>query len=142
MAENNAEPTMSAYLTIDGAEAAIAFYESVFGLQCEFRQPAEDGKRLLHARLRLGDSIIMVSDVFPEFSPIPAPDKEAGSAVAVSVRLKDPEEVDRIYNLALENGAVSSWPPDDMFWGDRFCQLYDPFGHRWMLAASQNEKQA
>ena len=78
---------------------------------------------------------MMLSDEFPEFSPQAAPDMEKGSPVAMSLRLDAPAEVDRLYHLALEKGGTSSWPPEDMFWGDRFCQLYDPFGHRWMLVA-------
>ena len=132
---NLPEPSISAYLTVDGAEEAVAYYEKVFGMTCTFRMPAEDGKRLMHATLRRGNSVLMMSDIFPEFSPHPAPDKEAGSPVAISLLLDSPEDVDKMYDLALEEGGLSSWPPENMFWGDRFCQLYDPFGHRWMLVA-------
>ncbi len=137
--ENTKAPSLSPYLTVKDAEAAISFYESVFGMECTYRLPEENGKRLMHATLRCGDSILMLSDEFPEFSPHLAPDMERGSPVAMSIRLEKADDVDRLYNLALEYGAKSSWPPEDMFWGDRFCQIYDPFGHRWMLAATKGD---
>jgi len=124
------------YLTVKGAKAAIAWYEDVFDATCLATMDAEDGERLMHATLSIGGSMFMMSDEFEEFSPHLAPDMERGSPVAISLRLETAADVDRIYDLALEKGAKNSWPPEDMFWGDRFAQIYDPFGHRWMLVSA------
>ena len=62
------------------------------------------------------------------------------SPVAVSLRLGEAGEVDRVHGLALENGATELQAPENMFWGDRFSQLTDPFGHRWMLVATVEEQ--
>ena len=131
--------TLWPYLTVKGAEAAIAYYESVLGFKCTYKMPAEDGERLMHATLRWNDNVMMLSDEFPEFGGFTGPDKESGSPVAISLRFDDPAEVDRIYTLALKKGGTNSQEPADMFWGDRCCQFYDPFGHRWMLAAPQSK---
>ena len=132
--------SVSPYLTVKGGKAAIAYYEKVFGAKCSFQMPSEEegDDRLMHATLLIGNSSIMLSDEFPEFGPDLSPDLERGSPVALSLTLDKASEVDRIYELALAEGGASSSPPEDMFWGDRFCQIYDPFGHRWMLIADKD----
>lgn len=133
---SNDRQAVSPYLTVSDAEEAISFYETVFGAKCTFRMPAEDGKRLMHASLLINGSHIMLSDEFPEYGGFVGPDKERGSPVAISLTLKSPDEVDRIYALALKHGGTESSPPEDMFWGDRFAQVIDIAGHRWMLACA------
>lgn len=128
------------YLTVNGVKQAIEFYEAVFGATLAGHMMAEDGKRFMHASLEINGSSLMMSDEFPEFGGYVGPDMERGSPVAMSLRYDDPKDVDRIYNLALEKGATNSWPPEDMFWGDRFAQIVDPFGHRWMLVAILEKK--
>ncbi len=135
MTEGISQPTVTPYLTVNNAKAAIKFYEEVFDAQCTFKMDAEDGERLMHATLLLRGHPLNLSDEFPEFGGHSAPDMQVGSPVAIGVRFDDVTEIDRIYGLALEKGGKNSHPPEDMFWGDRFCQFYDPFGHRWMLTA-------
>jgi len=134
------EIAVSPYLTIKGAKAAIAFYEKVFDAKCVSTMDAEDGERLMHATIMIKDNPIMLSDEFPEFGGYVGPDSKIGSSVAISITLDTASEVDRIYELALQNKATASHAPEDMFWGDRFCQLHDPFGHRWMLSAVLEKK--
>ncbi len=127
--------SVSPYLTVKGAKAAIKFYETVFDAKCSNVMDAEDGERVMHATLMIQDNPVMLSDEFPEFDSEPGAVPGKGSPVAVSITVDSPSEVDRIYGLAMENGSTKSFAPEDMFWGDRFCQFYDPFGHRWMLLA-------
>ncbi|MEM1040776.1 MAG: VOC family protein [Pseudomonadota bacterium] len=123
------------YLTIEDAPNAILYYRAVFDADVTGQMMAEDGKRVTHATVKIGDFVFMMSSAFPEFGGHMAPDSERGSPVAISLRLATPTEVDRIYAKALEHGGSISAPPQDMFWGDRFAQVIDCAGHRWMLAA-------
>ena len=131
---------VSPYLTVKGAKAAIKFYGKIFDAKCSSVMEADDGERIMHATLMIQGNPVMLSDEFPEFDGEPGAEAGKGSPVAVSITLKSAEEVDRIYNLAIENGSLKSHAPEDMFWGDRFCQFYDPFGHRWMLLAPTLDK--
>ena len=134
------EITVSPYLIVKGAKAAIEFYQKVLGATIVSVMDAEDGERVMHATLMIQDNPVMLSDEFPEFDSEPGAVPGNGSPVAVSITVSAPDEVDRIYKLAMENGSVKSHAPEDMFWGDRFCQFYDPFGHRWMLLAALEKK--
>lgn len=127
--------TITPYLTVNGAAAAIAFYAKAFGAQEVFRMPAEDGKRLLHASVTIEGGTVMLSDAFPEHGGCAPPAAGGGSPVAVAITLNTPAEVDATFNRAVEAGAKAYMPPNDAFWGDRFAMLDDPFGHRWMLSA-------
>ena len=123
------------YLTVDGAARAIEWYEKVLGARCSFQMPAENDDRIMHSTLIVRGSVFNLADAFPEVGGHPAPDMKAGSPVAIGLTLETPAEVDRIFALAIAEGGSQSHPPEDMFWGDRFCQFHDPFGHRWMLRA-------
>lgn len=122
------------YLTVADGEAAIAFYKNVFGATELFRHLAEDGKRLMHARLSINGGILMLSDDFPEMfggkPRTPQPGQPRGVMLAVHL-----PEVDPTFDRAIEAGATALMPPADMFWGERYCQLADPFGHHWSLSA-------
>ncbi|MEM7299984.1 MAG: VOC family protein [Pseudomonadota bacterium] len=135
MTNESAEPPVAPYLTVKGAKDAITWYQTVFDAEIRGTMPAENDDRLMHASLLINGGLVMLSDEFPEYSPYRGPTEETGSSVAVSLRFDLPDEVDRVYKLAVEQGASGHFGPETMFWGDRFAQLIDPFGHRWMLAA-------
>ena len=97
--------------------------------------PAEDGKRLMHASLTIHGGTLMLSDEFPEHGGPSAPTPEKPASVSVSVSVGKPADVDAVFRQATEAGAKAAMEPADMFWGDRFAMLVDPFGHRWMLVA-------
>ena len=123
------------YLTINGADKALEFYQKAFGATDIFRHPGEDG-RLFHARMTINGGIVMMSDDYSKDHggpPAPTPDNTA--PVAVSIALDSPEKVDAMFAQAVSAGANGVVPPEDMFWGDRFAIVVDPFGHRWMLDA-------
>ncbi|MFG1360038.1 VOC family protein [Xanthobacter pseudotagetidis] len=126
------------YLTVGSALDAIAFYRQAFRAEETYKMMAEDGRRVLHARLRIGEGIVMLSDDFPEFgSGAIAPVPGARASVAVALALASAADVDATFARALAAGASGEMVPSDVFWGDRFATLADPFGHRWMLSAPQ-----
>jgi PhnB protein len=122
-------PQVTPYLHVDGASAAIEFYATVFGATERMRMPEPDG-RIGHAELLIGDSLIMLSDEFPELG-VRSPKALGGTSVTLSVYVED---VDGVFNRALEEGATVLRPIADQFYGDRSGTLEDPFGHRWIVA--------
>ena len=116
------------YLIVDGAEEAIRFYERAFGAEEVMRLPM--GDKIGHAEIRIGDSMIMLSDEWPDFGKL-GPKARGG---ATSSLLIYTEDVDAAYERAIAAGATAERPPEDQFWGDRMGSLVDPFGHSWSLA--------
>jgi PhnB protein len=113
-----------------GAEAA-AFYVKAFGAVELFRQPAQDGKRLLHCHLSINGGSLMLADDFPEMrGGGPAPDP-AGFVLHLQV-----PDADAAWNAAIEAGAVETFPLALQFWGDRYGQVRDPFGVTWSIAST------
>ena len=123
-------PRVSPYLSVDGAARAIDFYCQVFGATERGRMPGPDGS-IGHAELEIGDSLVMLSDPFPEMGA-PTPKALGGSAVTVMVYVED---VDAVFTRAIEAGAKEISPVQDQFYGDRSGQFEDPFGHRWNVAS-------
>ncbi len=122
-------PRVTPYLVMDGAAAAIEFYEKVLGARERMRMDAPGG-RIGHAELELGDSLIMLADEFPDMD-IRGPKTFGGSPVTISLYVED---VDAVFDAALAAGATSLRPLEDQFYGDRIGQFEDPFGHRWSVA--------
>jgi PhnB protein len=122
--------TITPHLTVRNAKQAIEFYKKAFGAQELGVAHTPDG-RIMHALLQIGDSKLMLNDEFPEMggSRAPAP----GSNIGVTINLYL-EKVDPVFDSAVSAGATPKMPPTDMFWGDRYAQLSDPFGHNWALA--------
>lgn len=122
-------PRVTPALYIDGASRAIDFYERVFGATERLRIDDPAGK-VGHAELTIGDSLIMLSDEYPEMN-IVGPKSVGGTTVALNVYVED---ADAVFNAALRAGATSIRPVTDQFYGDRSGQFEDPFGHRWNVA--------
>lgn len=121
--------TVTPHLICEGAANAIEFYKKAFDAKEDSRLPGPDGK-LMHASLTIGDSTVMLADDFPEHGS-PGPRALKGSPVVVHLYVKD---VDAVVARAVKAGAKITMPLADQFWGDRYCQLQDPFGHRWSVA--------
>jgi PhnB protein len=115
-------------LTCRNAADAIELYKKAFGATERSRMASPDGS-IMHAELQIGDSMIFLADEFPGMSAAPA----AGSLPSQSVYLYV-EDVDSVFNRAVAAGCQAAMPVDDMFWGDRFGKVIDPFGHHWNLA--------
>ena len=123
------------YLTVSGGAAAIAFYKKGLGATEVMRMPADDKKRLMHAEVEINGHALYLSDDFPEFTGGNTPQKHGGTAVSMFVQLTVPKEVDQWMGRAAKAGAKITMPAGDQFWGDRFGQLVDPFGHSWSFGA-------
>jgi PhnB protein len=117
------------YLTVDDAKRAIAYYEQVFGARERTRMEGPDGK-IAHAELEIGDSLVMLSDPFPQFAT-KSPKELGGSSASVFMYVED---VDAVVKRAVEAGATVEAEVADQFWGDRFGTVTDPFGHVWGIA--------
>ncbi|MCP3920787.1 MAG: VOC family protein [bacterium] len=120
--------TVTPHLVAKGAAAAIDFYVKAFGAQEVSRHEA-NGK-LMHAAIRIGDSMVMLADELPEHGRV-GPDKERPSPVTVHLFVED---VDALFAQATQAGAKVVMPLADMFWGDRYGIVRDPFGHSWSIA--------
>jgi PhnB protein len=121
--------TVTTYLVCDGAAKAIKFYEKAFGATEIMRVPTPDGK-LMHASIQIGDSFIMLNDEFPEMGAL-GPKARQGTSVTMHLFVED---ADKAFARAVKAGATVKMPLQDMFWGDRYGQLEDPFGHSWSIA--------
>ncbi len=121
--------TVTPYLTVNDAAAALVFYEKAFGAMEILRLKMPDGK-VGHAEFKIGQSIFMISDEYPDSSS-KSPLSLDGSSVKLHVYVND---VDASYAQAIAAGATVIMPPANQFWGDRMGSLTDPFGHHWLLA--------
>lgn len=121
--------TLTPHLTCAGAADAITFYQKAFGAVELGRMPSPDGK-LMHAMLKLGDSHLMLVDEFPQWGGT-SPARLGGTPVTIHMYVAD---ADAAFQQALDAGATVKMPLADMFWGDRYGMLVDPFGHQWSIA--------
>jgi PhnB protein len=121
--------SLTPHLVCAGAADAIAFYAKAFGAVEQGRLPGPDG-RLMHAMLRIGNSALMLVDEMPEWGSL-GPKSLKGSPVTIHLYV---DNVDATVAQAVAAGAKVTMPVAEMFWGDRYGQLEDPFGHRWSVA--------
>lgn len=121
--------TVTPHLACDGAADAIEFYKKAFGAVEFMRLPMEDG-RLMHAAVRIGDSMIMLVDENKEWGCL-GPKSLGGTPVTIHLNVDD---VDTVFATAVAAGATVKMPVADMFWGDRYGIVEDPFGHMWSIA--------
>ena len=121
--------TLTPYLAVEDASTAIDFYQRALGAKERVRMPGPGGS-IMHAEIEIGDSLFMVSDPFPQTSTT-SPKELGGTSVSLMLYVED---VDAAYKQAVDAGATSLMEPDDMFWGDRFGSVQDPFGHSWTIA--------
>ncbi|MEZ5988756.1 MAG: VOC family protein [Planctomycetota bacterium] len=124
--------TLSPHITVKGAAQAIDFYKQAFGAEEISR--LDMGPIIGHAELAIGDSRLMLNDEFPQQGKLAPPAQ--GSGVTLHLYVAD---ADATYASALAAGATSLMAPEDMFWGDRYCQVNDPFGHCWGIATHRED---
>ena len=122
--------SVTPYIFVKGANEALEFYKNAFGAEEMLRLPGPDGESVMHAEMKVGDSIIMLSDENPQMGAM-SPETRGGPTGSIMLYVED---VDASYKRALDAGAKEKAPPTDMFWGDRFSQVIDPFGHLWAIA--------
>jgi uncharacterized glyoxalase superfamily protein PhnB len=130
--------TVTPHIVVDGADKALDFYKKAFGAEVLQRMPAPDGKRLMHATIKIGNSMLMLCDDFPEFSggKSRSPGKLGASPVTIHLYVPD---ADAAFQRAVAAGAKVSMPLADMFWGSRYGTITDPFGHEWSIATHQRD---
>lgn len=121
--------SVTPYLTCAGASDAIKFYKKAFDAVEVSRLEAKDGK-IVNAMIRIGNSALMLMDEMPEMKAF-GPKKLKGSPVTIHLQVED---VDAVFKHAVAAGATIHMPVADMFWGDRYGTLEDPFGHHWSVA--------
>jgi PhnB protein len=121
--------TITPYLAVDDAAKAIDWYKKAFGAKERMRMEAPGGK-IGHAELEIGDSLVMLSDPFPQASSKP-PKQLGGTSGGVFMYSED---VDAVVKKAVDAGATVTMEVADQFWGDRFGTVTDPFGHSWSIA--------
>lgn len=127
--------TITPQLTVRDASRAIEFYKRAFGAEEMMRMPAPDGKSIMHAELKIGDSIIFLSDEFPDMG-CRSPQSLGGVAGSLHIYVED---VDAAFARAVAAGAQVRMPVADMFWGDRYAKIADPFGHEWGVATRKED---
>jgi uncharacterized glyoxalase superfamily protein PhnB len=128
--------TITPHLVIKGASEAIEFYKRAFGAEeiCRMPMPGKDGQmKVGHAELKIGDSILFLADEFPDYGSF-----GPGESSPVNLHLYV-TDVDASFARAVEAGAKATMPVADMFWGDRYGKLVDPFGHDWSLATHKED---
>jgi len=123
------------HLVVRGAGHAIDFYKRAFDAVEKMRMPGPDGFSIGHAEISIGDSALFLCDENPNWG-IKAPPTVGGSATTIHLYVQD---ADATFKKAIEAGAIAVAPPSDMFWGDRFGKLRDPFGHEWSIATHKED---
>jgi PhnB protein len=126
--------SVTPYLCIKGASAAIEFYKKAFGAKELLRMPAP-GDKIGHAEIQIGDSHVMLADEFPEMGFL-SPLSVGGSPVMMHLYVED---VDSTANKAVAAGAKVTKPVADQFYGDRSGQIQDPFGHNWYVSTHKED---
>jgi PhnB protein len=121
--------SVTPHLVCAGAAEALEFYKKAFGAVEMFRMPAADGK-IVHASFKIGDSMVMLADEFPNHGSF-GPKALKGTPVVLHVYVED---ADAFVKRAADAGAKITMPVTEMFWGDRYGQVEDPYGHRWAVA--------
>jgi uncharacterized glyoxalase superfamily protein PhnB len=121
-------------MIVRDAARAIEFYKKAFGATEKGVMNGPDGK-VMHAELRIGDSIFMLADEFPQYGSL-SPQTTGGSGMGLHIYVED---VDTAFDQAVKAGATVEMPVSDMFWGDRYGKLADPFGHKWSIATHKRD---
>ncbi len=134
--------TVTPHLVVDNANAALEFYKKGLGATETFRMPYEDGNRLMHSEINVLGARIFVVDAFPEFAAqhggnhYQPPKQLKGTSVTIHIEVPD---CDSAIKRMVDAGATITMPPMDAFWGARYGQVLDPFGHAWSFAHPKPE---
>ena len=126
--------TITPHIVVKGAGPAIEFYKKAFGAE-EIRRIAGPGGNVMHAEMRIGDSIVMLNDEFPDYGAL-GPKTVGGTSTTLHIYVTD---ADAFMDRAVKAGAEVAMPLMDMFWGDRYGKLKDPYGHHWSVATHKED---
>ena len=123
------------HLVVRDASAALAFYRAALGAEELYRMTSPDGRALMHAEMAIGDCVLFLTDENPDVGSL-SPLSLGGASITLNLHTAD---VDALYERAIAAGASGTMAPADMFWGDRYARLVDPYGHSWALVCRQRE---
>lgn len=127
--------SVTPYLIVQGGSAAIEFYKNAFGAEERSRTVGVDGVSIVYAELKIGDSLVLLSDESPAMG-LKSPLALGGSPVSLHLYVED---VDTLWTQTLNAGAHVLAPLEDTYWGDRYGKVVDPFGHYWSLASRRRD---
>ncbi|MGH7179067.1 MAG: VOC family protein [Tepidisphaeraceae bacterium] len=127
------------HLTVDNASAAIEFYKKGLGAKELARHPAEDGKRLMHATIEVNGATVFLNDDFPDMCGGKSKTPKAIGGTPITLHLDVPN-CDAAVKRAVDAGAKCTLEPFDAFWGMRYAQIVDPYGHEWAIAHALPQK--
>lgn len=128
--------TVTPHMVVKNTADAIEFYKKAFGAEEIMRMCGPDGKSVMHAEIKIGDSIIMMCDEFPQSDHCRSPQSVNGTTVTLALYVED---VDKSFARAIDAGATVAMPVMDCFWGDRYGKVRDPFGHEWGIATHKQD---
>lgn len=126
--------TLTPHIIVTDGAQAIEFYKKAFGAQELFRLLTPDGKTVMHAQLKIGDTVLMLGSEFPPNAL--SPKSRGGTSVFLHVYLADAAAA---FDRAVKAGCTIKMPVSDTFWGDRYGQVQDPFGHLWSIATHEHD---
>jgi PhnB protein len=126
--------TITPHLIVPDGAKAIEFYKKAFGAQELGRHLTPDGKAVMHAQLKIGDSVLMMGSEFPP--DCLSPKSRGGTSVFLHIYTGN---ADAAFDRAVKAGCTVKMPVSDMFWGDRYGQVEDPFGHKWSIATHKHD---
>ncbi|MGH9862885.1 MAG: VOC family protein [Candidatus Acidiferrales bacterium] len=127
--------SITPYLIIQGAGRAIEYYKKVFNAKEVLRMASPDGQKVMHAELKIGNSMVMLADEAPEMGAR-SPQAIGGTPVHLLLYVRN---VDRVFKRAVKAGAKAVEEPNDKFYGDRSGRITDPFGHEWSLSTHKED---
>ena len=130
--------TVTPHLVLKGVAKAIEFYKKAFGAEELYRMPMPHGDLIMHACISIGDSRIFLTDEMPERRDCGMASPETLNGCNATMHVFVPN-VDEVFKRAIDCGAKAKMPPADMFWGDRYGQVTDPFGQTWSLATHKED---
>ena len=126
--------TLTPHVIVQDAAKAVEFYKKAFGAQEITRHMTPDGKAVMHAQLKIGNSVLMLGSEFPPMCL--SPKSRGGTSVTLHLYV---ENVDAAFDRAVKAGCTVKMPLSDQFWGDRYGQVEDPFGHQWSFATHKQD---
>lgn len=122
--------TITPHIVVNDTRKAVDFYQRAFGAEVRGIAEGPDG-HVMHAEIKIGDSILMLNDEFPSYNVLSPTSTNADTCVSLHLYVED---ADKVFAQAKAAGAVETMPLADQFWGDRYGKLRDPFGHSWSIA--------
>ena len=123
--------TVTPHIVVKDGNAAIAFYKKAFGAEENCCMPGPDGKGVMHAEIKIGDSIVMLAQEWPMPGCPQSPETLKGTSTCIHLYV---DNADAAFDKAVKAGATPTMPPMNAFWGDRYGKVTDPFGHQWSIA--------